>query len=348
MKKYKCTVAYVGANYSGWQSQLNGRSIQEQIEFVIRNITHEKINITASGRTDAGVNAKGQVFMFESNLEMTERKWMGAINGFLPNDIHILNVEEVNPHLFHSRYNVRMKHYDYCIQTGAYDVFTKDTAYQYCAPLDYKKMVEASKYLIGTHDFTSLNSNSLKEKPNQVRTIFDIRFSKEGDLIRISYYGKGFLRYMVRMMTAELMEVGKGAIQPEDIQKILDARSKTISRKNAPANGLTLMEVDYFEMLALNEQGMVREFLHGDDISFLPVSFEQLERQREEKKDSWYFAFTGRHDQNIRGYFEVDHDKTILHIFDEEDFLIAESLQKDLNAWMEKENRNSKLKIRLN
>lgn len=345
MKKYKCIVSYVGANYAGWQSQKNGESIQEHIETVLHDITHEKINITASGRTDAGVSAKAQVFMFETEREMTERKWMGAMNGYLPKDIHIMKVEEVNPHLFHARYNVRMKHYDYCINVGPYDVFTKNTAYQCPVPLNIDSMVEASKYLIGTHDFTSFNSNSLSEKPDQVRTIFDIQFHKEGDIIRISYYGKGFLRYMVRMMSAELMEVGKGKLQPGDIKTILEAKSKTIARKNAPANGLTLMEVDYFEMVALNQNGMVREFLQGDDFSFLNKDLKTLETNVREKKNPRYFAFTGRNDQTILGYFEVTEDNATLHVFDNKEINVAKSLEDDLRKWIEKEGIETSLII---
>ena len=92
--RYKCVVSYVGDHYEGWQSQTRGTSVQEQIEKVLEKIAQTKITITASGRTDAGVNARGQVFMFDSDRNMNARKWMGAINAFLPDDIHILSVEE--------------------------------------------------------------------------------------------------------------------------------------------------------------------------------------------------------------------------------------------------------------
>ena len=112
MMRYKCVVSYVGRNYSGWQSQRKGDSIQEILEAVIERITQEKVNVIGSGRTDAGVNARAQVFMFDTKRKMPARKWMGAINAFLPDDIHIMAVEEEDD-CFHARYNVRFKQYNY-------------------------------------------------------------------------------------------------------------------------------------------------------------------------------------------------------------------------------------------
>ena len=178
MKRFRSTVSYCGAAYDGWQSQRNGQSVQEQIEEALHAIAHQKINITASGRTDAGVNARAQVFHFDCDMDLSARKWMGALNGRLPKDIHIMDVQETD-HLFHARYNVRMKQYDYRINLGPYDVFTKDIAYQCPVSLDVEKMEEASKVLIGTHDFTSFNSNPLSETPDQTRTVKDIVFSRE-------------------------------------------------------------------------------------------------------------------------------------------------------------------------
>ena len=299
MTRYKCTVAYVGRNYDGWQSQKLGISVQEKIEEVLERICGKKVSILASGRTDAGVNAAGQVFHFDSEREMTARKWKGALNGGLPDDIRITDVEAV-PRTFHARYCVRWKRYDYCINLGEYNVFNKDYAYQCPIPLDVEKMKEASRYMVGTHDFTSLNSSPLKEYPNQVRTIRRIEFTQEGDLLRISFEGKGFLRYMVRMMSAQLIEAGRGRIKPEDIAKILEARSKTIARRNAAANGLTLQYVDYFDILALNENGMFREFLADDE---LPegTTLEELEYKVKENIFPREYAFTTRHSQEMLG-----------------------------------------------
>lgn len=313
--RYKCTVSYNGHNYSGWQTQKKNNSIQEQIENALFQLIHQKINITAAGRTDRGVNAKGQVFHFDSDLEMTPRKWKGAINNFLPEDIHIIEVEEKD-YRFHARYSVKSKQYDYQINFGEYDVFTKDYAYQCPYPVDIKLMEKASKLFIGTHDFTSFNSNSLKETPDQVRTIEDIIFHKEGDTLTISFIGRGFLRYMVRMLVAQLLDVGRGKQTLQELKEKFELKSKRVGRKNAPSEGLTLVKIDYFEVLALDEAYMIREYLPED---LLPKG---LTLKKAYKK---HYAFTERHSQTILGDIEIKNHKMIPHLYDE---TLQEHLQK--------------------
>ncbi|MCR5229587.1 MAG: tRNA pseudouridine(38-40) synthase TruA [Solobacterium sp.] len=309
MIRYKCTVAYDGSAYCGWQSQRRGDSVQEKIEEALQNITNRKINILAAGRTDAGVNAWGQVFHFDTDLRMSERKWQGAINGFLPKDIHIRKVEEVSS-LFHARYCVRAKRYDYTVNLGEYDVFSRNHAYQCPYPVDVERMKAAAAYLVGTHDFTSFNSNTLRETPDQVRTIYSIDFAQNGSLLTISFYGRGFLRYMVRMMTAQILEAGRGRIEPEDIRTILEKKSKTVSRRNAKPEGLTLYRVDYFEVIAENESVIVREYLPEDGLEGSQLhQFEQLVK---EKKMPRYYALADRHSQKVYGCAEIN-DGIVVH-----------------------------------
>ena len=317
MMRYKCVVSYVGKNYSGWQSQRKGDSIQEILETVIERITQEKVNVIGSGRTDAGVNAKAQVFMFDTKREMPARKWMGAINAFLPNDIHIMSVEEEDD-CFHARYNVRFKQYNYRINNGPYNVFTKDTAFQYPIHLDVEKMKEGIPYLVGTHDFTSLNSSSLEEYPDQVRTVRSITLTEEDGVITLAFVGKGFLRYMVRMMASVLIEVGKHKYEPSHIQEILDAKRKSFPHKNSPAEGLTLEYVDYFKTLALHETGMVREFLVGDNISCTNKELPALEQAIKENASHQFYAMTTRHSQELLGYYEINQGEASIHILEEE------------------------------
>ncbi len=310
MIRYKCTVAYDGSAYCGWQSQRRGDSVQEKIEEALQNITNTKINILAAGRTDAGVNAWGQVFHFDTDLRMSERKWQGAINGFLPKDIHIRKVEEVS-RLFHARYCVRAKQYDYTVNLGEYDVFSRTHAYQCPYPVDVSRMKEAAQYLVGTHDFTSFNSNTLKETPDQVRTIYSIEFRQDRDLLTISFYGRGFLRYMVRMMTAQILEAGRGRIEPEDVKTILEKKSKTVSRRNAKPEGLTLYRVDYFEVIAENESMIVREYLPEDGLE--ESRLRQYEKLVSDKALPRYYALADRHSQNIYGMVEVGKD-IVIHV----------------------------------
>ncbi|MBR3311887.1 MAG: tRNA pseudouridine(38-40) synthase TruA [Solobacterium sp.] len=343
MRRFKCTAAYVGSGYDGWQSQKNGRSVQEKIEEVLSFVAHKRIPITASGRTDRGVSARGQVFMFDCDMDISARKWQGVLNRKLPGDIHITHIEETDE-LFHARYNVRLKQYDYLINTGPYDVFLKDTAYQTPVKMDARKMQEASRYLVGTHDFSSFNANTYEETPNQVRTVTDITIRQEGDLIRMSFTGKGFLRYMVRMMSGVLMEVGKGKIPPEEVKRILDARSKTAVNKNAPACGLTLVRVDYFEIAALNEQAMIREFLTGDELPY-DWQLEDLEKRAAGKILPRAYAFTGRHCQQVRGWLYLYEDNGLKAEFvlkdPDRDYKAALSLKEGILAWAGKQNNGN-------
>ncbi len=343
VKRYKCTVSYVGMHYEGWQSQRKGTSIQEHLEAALESITHRRTITVASGRTDAGVSARGQVFMFESDMDLSARKWMGAINGRLPKDIHVMAVEEVS-RIFHARYCVRKKTYAYRINTGPYDVFTKDCVYQCPYPLDFEKMKEAAKDLVGTHDFSSFNTNSREETPDQVRTIFSVDLSKEGDVITISYTGKGFLRYMVRMMSAQLMEVGRGKEEPSVIRSLLEHPSKLKSRRNARPEGLTLETVDYFELIALNGEGMIREYLYGD---ILPedMTLKQIEAQVKEKSVPRRYAFTTRSSQELMGELVIS-DDCVLTVNRKEDLAKAESLREGILQWMAENEPEKQLMIK--
>ena len=263
--RVRCTVAYEGAAYCGWQRQKNGRSVQGVIEDALSHISNEGIRITGAGRTDAGVNARGQVFHFDTEMELSTAKWKGAINSRLPEDIRITDVI-LTDSLFHARYGVRRKQYDYRIHTGGYDVFTRNTAYQCPYAIDVERMKDAAEVFVGRHDFAAFCSNSFKETPDQVRTVEEIRFHEDGDLLTISYTGAGFLRYMVRMMTGALLECGRGRLDKEDIRRLLEGKSKDTMRWNAPACGLTLEKIEYFVVLASNRETMIREALPDDDV----------------------------------------------------------------------------------
>lgn len=340
MTRYRCTVSYVGDGYEGWQSQRKGNSVQEQIESALHEIAHAKINIIAAGRTDAGVSAWGQVFTFESDMDLNARKWMGALNGHLPGDIRIRECEAVDER-FHVRYNVRWKQYDYKINLGEYNVFSCNRVYQCPIPLDIEKMEEASKCLIGTHDFSSFSANSWKDCPNQVRTVYAIDFSREKDVLNIRFQGRGFLRYMVRMMTAALIEVGRGRMSAADVKEMLDAKSKTIARRNAAPQGLTLYHVDYYQIPAINQKCMIREFLCEDD---LPQGHDlkDLEKRVSENAETQYYAFVTRNNRKRMGTFiytrKKDEASGVFYLFDyDDDAAMAQSLIENTEAWMKEQ-----------
>jgi tRNA pseudouridine38-40 synthase len=242
--RLKVTVAYNGANFVGWQRQSKGRTVQKTIEDVISVILNQPTEITASGRTDSGVSALGQVFHFDSDFNILPHQWQKALNTQLPDDIYIKDVCVVSED-FHARFNVVYKRYDYCIQTGDYDVFSYPFVYQLNRPLDLDKMRDCAELFKGEHDFTSFNATPLEILPYQIRTIRRLDIIDEGDNVRLVFEGKGFLRYMVRMITQVLIEVGLGRLNNQDVLLMFELNNKQACKLNAPAQGLVLVEVRY-------------------------------------------------------------------------------------------------------
>ena len=329
MIRYKCTVSDLGKNYAGWQTQKNGNSIQELIEKNIERITGVRTPITASGRTDAGVSARGQVFHFDSEKDMDGRKWVSAINVFLLDDIHVLKVEKV-PWRFHARHCVRWKKYTYRVNDGPYDVFTKDIAYQCAIPLDDAKMHEAAQYLIGKHDFSALNSSPLSEYPDQVRTVESIEIVRHGHMIEMTFQAKGFLRYMVRMMSAAIIEAGKGKIQPTDVKELLESCDKSHSKRNAPACGLTLEEVNYYDVMAMSEEAIIREYILKDETDNLPEKEEHIRN----RVFPMQWIVTTRRNNTVLGEAVFDETGIHIHVNKEEDIPIVETLYEDIHVWL--------------
>lgn len=242
--RIKAIVSYDGSSYQGWQRQPHGNSVQQAIEKGLAEIHKKEIIVVASGRTDAGVHAIGQVIHFDSDLVITEEKWARALNTHTPYNIYFKKVEIVDED-FHSRFSAISKTYEYRFTCGEFNVHR----YKYCThikrPLDIEKMKEASRIFIGTHDFTSFCANTVEETPNQVRTIDEISFRLEGEEWVVTFHGDGFLRYMVRMIMATLMAVGEGRISMEEVSYWLEAKDKRLCRFNAEPNGLYLKCVEY-------------------------------------------------------------------------------------------------------
>ena len=242
--RYKVTVSYDGNNYAGFQSQVNALAIQDVIESVLNKIFNEQFRIVMSSRTDAGVHAKGQVFHFDSDKKISEAKLKFAMNSLLPKDIHIEKVEYVDEN-FHARFSVKKKTYEYVINLGEYDVFLNGYAYQCFYQLDVELMKKAALLYLGKHDFTSFNTSSLKEYPNQVRTIYEFKIIEKKNRLIIRVTGDGFLRNMVRIMVGTLIDVGRGLKKIDDIKKMLNEKNKSTRRNNIDPNGLYLVKIKY-------------------------------------------------------------------------------------------------------
>lgn len=245
MQRYKCTISYDGSNYSGFQIQPKDRTVQGEIEKALRKL-HKgiEIKIQASGRTDAGVHAKGQVIHFDSALDIPAEKWPVALNTLLPHDIVIADAVRVSE-AFHARYNVTAKEYRYFIQLGERrDPFKRHYAYYYPYTLNVEAMREALTYFIGEYDFTSFCS-AKTDKERKVRTVTGIKLTEEEDMLIFSFQGNGFLYNMVRIMVGTLLDVGRGKKSPQDIPMIIEKKDRKAAGKTASANGLYLWKVMY-------------------------------------------------------------------------------------------------------
>ena len=241
--RYKCIVSYDGTCFHGFQVQPNLRTVQEEIEKVLQIICKKKITIFPSGRTDTGVHAIGQVFHFDTEIDMGEWNMKNAINSRLPRDIYIKEVSKVSLD-FHARFSSKRKEYHYIIGLDEYNPLRKN--YVYYPPFknfDIDKMKDASSIFVGEHDFKSFTKNHKIE--NTVRTIYSINFEKTEDTLIIKFIGNGFLHNMVRILVAMLFMVGIGKLSKDDLKSILDKKNRVYAPKIAPSNGLYLYEVKY-------------------------------------------------------------------------------------------------------
>ena len=245
MKNYKITVAYDGTRYRGWQIQKNtDATIQGKLSMVLGNLAGHPVEVTGSGRTDAGVHAIGQVANFRLEEHYTTEEIFTYLNRYLPEDIVITNIEEVD-NRFHSRYNAVSKTYSYRIRTDSIpDVFSRRFCYQYGRPLDVERMEKAARFLTGTHDFASFCGNRHMKK-STIRTIYHIEFLQKEEEMEIRYTGDGFLQGMVRILTGTLIEVGRGDREPESMEALLEAKDRSSAGYTAPPQGLRLECVEY-------------------------------------------------------------------------------------------------------
>ena len=245
MRNIKLTIEYDGKEFNGWQKQPNKLNIQGTIENAIKEITSEDIELNASGRTDAGVHAFGQVANFKTNSTIPVEKIPIALNTKLKKSIRIVNAEEVDER-FHSRLSCKRKTYRYVISQGACESAIYRNLETYIPNyLDVEKMEEAAKYLEGEHDFKSFRASGTSSK-SSVRTIYKADVYKPDNRhIYIELTGNGFLYNMVRIIAGTLVEVGLKKIEPSEIKNIIEQKDRTKAGKTLPARGLYLMKVEY-------------------------------------------------------------------------------------------------------
>lgn len=243
MTRYLIDFSYSGANFSGYQKQPGKRTVQDEIEKVLSSINNNSVKLTSSGRTDALVNAIHQKAHFDLDKKIGTYKLNGALNSYLPDDIYVNSVTKVD-NLFHARYMVKSKTYEYLINTGDYNPLLRTHVYQYCKPLNIRKMKKVVKYFIGKHDFTTFVSAEDK-KQDKVREIYDASVDEKEGIIKITFKGSGFLKYQVRNMVGTLIKIGEEKVLPDIILSLLEKKDRKCAFLCAPAQGLTLTDVEY-------------------------------------------------------------------------------------------------------
>ena len=246
MKRVKATVAYDGTNFSGYQSQPGMRTVQAEIDKALRKIHKEdSVFSVASGRTDAGVHAWGQVIHFDTPLGLPLDRWKTALNVLLPRDVRILDAVFVDED-FHARYSATGKTYQFKWSSSeVQSPFERNYAVhlERWQP-DIDRMREAAQYFIGTHDFTSYCSSKTATS-NKVRTVRELTLERSGEELIMTIEGDGFLYNMVRTIAGMLFAVGIGWNEPFDLKEILEAKDRNKAGKTAAAHGLYLMSVTY-------------------------------------------------------------------------------------------------------
>lgn len=247
MPRFKIIIEYDGTNLLGWQKQLDGDSVQSLVEKAIFNLTQQEVEVYGAGRTDARVHAFGQVAHFELGHNFDEYRIVEGINAHLRElkaPVSILSAAIVDVD-FHARFSATKRSYIYKIlNRQAPPVLEKNRVWWINTPLDIVKMLEASKYFLGCHDFSSFRAVACQAK-SPIKTIDKIEITKKDAEIIIYIEAKSFLHHQVRNMVGALKEVGIGKIAPIEIKTILEKCNRNEAPATAPACGLYLNKIEY-------------------------------------------------------------------------------------------------------
>lgn len=240
----KLTIEYDGTNYHGWQIQPTGETIQSVLERAVSTFLGKSTSVTASGRTDAGVHALGQVVNFFSEKEFDRHRMQRALNALTPDDITIKDVEGV-PDSFNARRDGHSRVYEYRIlNRSTPSPFHLNRAWHLHDDLDLAAMREAIRCLEGEHDFSSFRAAGC-DAPHPVRKVYQTSLDQRGELLAYTIEATAFLRHMVRNIVGTLVEVGRCQRTAESFVELLEVRDRTKAGPTAPAHGLFLMEVKY-------------------------------------------------------------------------------------------------------
>ncbi len=254
MRNIRLTIGYNGSRYSGFQKQPGKETIQSLLEKAVSAVTGEQTTVMGSGRTDAGVHARGQVVHFHTGTRIPAGRWCAALNSLLPSDIVVWEAEEVEL-TFHARKSAKRKTYCYTINANRFmDPLRQHIELHHPGPLQVDAMQAALSQFAGEHDFSSFCSIRAKGE-SRVRTIYEARLehvlvpgmerAAGQGVVRLFITGNGFLYHMVRIIAGTVIAVGEGKLSPEDIPRIFAARNRSHAGPTAKPHGLTLWSVEY-------------------------------------------------------------------------------------------------------
>lgn len=244
MPTYKLTIEYEGTRYAGWQRQPHHPTIQQHLEEALARIAQTPISTVASGRTDAGVHARGQVVSFRSPKSLAPEEWTRALNAVLPKDIGVRKTECVSD-TFHARYQAHSKTYEYRIfNNSVRPVLNRHRVWHIPKPLNLDALSQASRFITGKHDFSSFEG-SLSDNQNPFCHLYHVGIESNLPLVRLTFTADRFLKQMVRALVGTLVEIGLQKRSPDDMKSILEARDRRKAGKTAPPQGLCLLKVEY-------------------------------------------------------------------------------------------------------
>jgi tRNA pseudouridine38-40 synthase len=259
MRYFKLTIAYDGTDFHGWQFQINKPTVQGEIVSVLRRLTQENVVLLGAGRTDAGVHALGQVGSFRTQSALSAGEFQRALNALLPPTIRIVDAEETGPD-FSARWSAKGKVYRYRIYRGkVVPPILWRYVLHYPFPLNEQAMSDAAARFVGVHDFTSFAASTGSEdddkERNMEREIYstELKRIEDGQELWFTVHGRSFLRYMVRKMVGTLLEVGRGKLAPDDIDKLYQLKDRSKSGPTVPPQGLFMIKVDHDEPFRVSE-----------------------------------------------------------------------------------------------
>ena len=235
---------YCGTRFTGWQSQPDGRGVQDAVEAALGDIARTPVRVVAAGRTDAGVHATSQVVHFDTDVTRPDTAWVRGVNAYLPPDVAVLWTRAV-PAEFHARFSAVARHYTYVLMNRPVrNALWADRAGWYHRPLDVDAMRAAASLLVGTHDFSAFRAAECQAK-SPVKTLHRADVSRAGDVVRLEFKANAFLHHMIRNIVGSLLRVGSGAEASAWMGTVLAGRDRTRAAATAGAAGLYFTGVEY-------------------------------------------------------------------------------------------------------